>query len=121
MSMSQIKSDARTAIHENLAEPCIYTDRDAPAIPSVEQSAGGLSLSARFKSKLKIGNAESDGVSILEGVESLIFFQPQIDALGFELESGAVVAFPGYGISFRLDQELEPDGPLQRYWTVTRP
>lgn len=121
MSMSQIKLAARQALHSELAEPCIYTDRDAPAIPSAEQSAGGLSLSARFKSKLKVGSAESDGLSILENVESLIFNQPQLDALALELESGAVVEFPGYGISFRLDQEMDPDGPVNRYWTVTRP
>lgn len=121
MSMSDIKKDARSAIHDRMAEPCIYQDRDLGAIPTPEQSAVGLSLSARFKSKLKVGSAESDGVSILEGVESLIFNQPQLDALALELESGTVVEFPGYGISFRLDQEMDADGPLNVYWTVTRP
>lgn len=121
MSMSQIKKDARTALHARLAEPCIYTDRDAPAIPTVEQSAVGLTLSARFKSKMQIGHAESDAMAILENVESLIFFQPQLDALALVLESGAVVEFPGYEISFRLDQEMDADGPYNRYWTVTRP
>ncbi len=121
MALSEIKRSARTAIHARMAEPCIYTDRDAPAIPSAEQSAGGLSLSARFKSKMQIGHVESDAMAILENVESLIFNQDQLTALGLELESGAVVEFPGYGISFRLDQQMDDDGPLNRYWTVTRP
>jgi hypothetical protein len=121
MALAAIKTAARQAIHDNLAEPCVYTDRDAPAIPSAEQLAGGLSLSARFKTKLKVAQAESDGLGILENVESLIFNQPQLDALALVLESGAVVEFPGYGISFRLDQQMDADGPLNVYWTVVRP
>lgn len=120
MSMSDLKRSVRGAIHDRAAEPCIYHDRDLGAIPSAEQSAEGLTLSARFKSKLKTASAEDDGLSILENVESLIFNQGQLTALAMELESGTVVEFPGYEISFRLDQELDRDGPLNRYWTVVR-
>jgi hypothetical protein len=120
MSISDVKRAARTGIHGALAEPCIYHDRDLGAIPSAEQSAEGLVLSARFKSKLRTASAEDDGISILENVESLIFNQDQLTALDLELENGTVVEFPGYGISFRLDQEMDRDGPLNVYWTVTR-
>lgn len=120
MPMSDLKRGARTAIHDRAAEPCIYHDRYAGSIPSAEQSAEGLSLSARFKSKLRTASAEDDGLSILENVESLIFNQDQLTALALDLDSGTVVEFPGYGISFRLDQEMDADGPLNRYWTVTR-
>lgn len=120
MSISDVKRAARTGIHGALAEPCIYHDRDLGAIPSVEQSAAGLALSARFKSKLRTASAEDDGVSILENVESLIFNQDQLTALELELDHGTLVEFPGYGISFRLDQPMDADGPLNVYWTVVR-
>ena len=120
MSMSDIKRTARTSLHGTMAEPCRYIDDVNAPVPSAEQLAEGLSLSARFKSKLKVASAESDGVSILEGIESLIFNQTQLDALGLSLESGAMIDFPGYGLVFRLDQEMDPDGPLNRYWTVVR-
>jgi len=120
MTMGQIKLDARNALHAEMSEPCIYTDRATPVTPSAEQLAEGLSLSVRFKTKLKLASAESDAVSILEGVESLIFNQPQLDALNLELEHNGVIEIPGYGITFILDQQMDPDGPVNVYWTVTR-
>lgn len=120
MSMSAIKRSSRSAIHQEASEPCRYIDADNAPVPSPEQSAEGLSLSIRFKSKLKVGSAESDGLSILENVESLIFNQAQLDALGLVLESGALIDVAGYEIVFRLDQRLDGDGPLNVYWTVVR-
>jgi hypothetical protein len=120
MSMSDLKRTSRGLLHNALAEPCRYIDDTSLPIPSAEQLAEGLSLSIRFKSKLKVGSAESDGLSILEGVESLIFNQDQLDALGLELEGGSLIDVPGYGIVFRLDQRMDDDGPLNRYWTVVR-
>jgi len=119
MSMSDLKKQARGSIHALAAEPCIYQDRDN-TIPSAEQSAEGLSLSVRFKSKLRVASAESDGLSILENTESLIFNRDQLTALALELEHGALISIPGYGIAFQLDQEMDPDGPLNVYWTVVR-
>ncbi len=120
MAMSDIKRSARAAIHAAMAEPCSYQDADTPHTPSVEQSAEGLTLTARFASKLKTASAEGDGVSILEGVERLIFNTDELEALGLELRHGGHINFPGYGITFELDQEMDPDGPLQVYWTVVR-
>lgn len=120
MSMSAIKAAARAVIHDRGAEPCTHQDRDGVLSPSAEQSAEGLSLSVRFKSKLKAASAADDGLSILENIESLIFLQPQLDALAIELEHGDLIAVPGYGLTFELDQEMDPDGPLQVYWTVVR-
>ncbi len=120
MAMSDLKRASRTALHARLAEPCVYHDRDLGAIPTAEQTAVGLVLSARFKSKLRMASAESDGLTIMENVESLIFNEDQLTALALELEHGTVVEFPGYGVSFQLDQEMDRDGPLNVYWTVTR-
>jgi hypothetical protein len=120
MGMAEIKRSARTAIHNRAAEPCFYSDRATPLTPSAEQSAEGLSLSVRFKSKLKAASAEADGVSILENIESLIFNRDQLAALALELEHGGIVQLPGYELSFELDQEMDADGPLNVYWTVVR-
>lgn len=120
MSMSEVKRDARAALHAEMAEPCTYEDRGTPLTPTVEQSAVGLSLSVRFKSKLKTASAEADGVSILEGIESLIFNSDQLAALELEPVQGAIVRVPGYGLAFELDQRMDDDGPLNVYWTVVR-
>lgn len=120
MSMSDIKRAARAAIHGALAEPCTYQDADTPVTPSAEQSAEGLTLSARFATKLKTASAETDAVSILEGIERLTFNTDELEALGLELRHGGIIDFPGYGLAFELDQEMDPDGPLQVYWTVVR-
>jgi hypothetical protein len=120
MSMSDIKIAARNSLHARLAEPCTYEDRATPVTPSVEQSAEGLILTVRFAMKTRIASAESDAVSIMENIERLIFNQPQLDALGLELDVGGVVSVPGYEINFILDQPIDPDGPINVYWTVVR-
>jgi hypothetical protein len=120
MSMSAIKANAREKLHAALAEPCTYRDRATPLTPSVEQSAGGLALTVRFGTKAKVTSPESDGLSIMENIEKLIFNQPQLTALGLELDSGGEVDIPGYGITLQLDQPLDPDGPVNVYWTVVR-
>lgn len=120
MSMSDLKRRVRGTIHDRAAEPCVYHDHDETLIPSAEQLAEGLSLSVRFKMKLRTTSPIDDGASILEHIESLIFNQDQLDALALRLEYGALIEIPGYEIIFRLDQEMDGDGPLNRYWTVTR-
>lgn len=120
MSMSEIKRTVRTTIHDLGSEPCICRTDDGTMVPSAEQSAEGLSLSVRFKTKLKTASPIDDGASILENIESLIFNQDQLDALALRLEYGMLIEIPGYELIFRLDQEMDADGPLNRYWTVTR-
>jgi hypothetical protein len=120
MSMSEIKREARLAMHAEMAEPCTYEDRGTPITPTVEQSAVGLSLSVRYKTKLKAASAEADGVSILENIESIIFSSEQLTALGLEPVHGAIITLPGYGLAFELDQPMDSDGPINVYWTVVR-
>ena len=119
MSLSADKTEARLAIHERMSEPCSYTD-GIDTYPSAEQIALGLELTARFHTKSKVSMSESDSMSLMENIEKIIFIQPQLDALGLTLDSGGILTFPGYGLSVALDSELDPDGPLQTYWTVTR-
>lgn len=119
MGLSADKTEARLAIHERMGEPCSYSD-GIDTFPTLEQIAAGLELTVRFHTKSKVSMSESDSMSLMENIEKIIFMQPQLDALGLTPDSGGVLTFPGYGLSVTLDSELDPDGPLQTYWTVIR-
>lgn len=119
MGLSAIKQEARLAIHNRMGEPCLYTDADG-TVPTAEHSAAGLELTARFHTKSKVSLGDSDGLSVMEPIEKLVFNNSQLEALELTLENGAEIFFPGYDLTVILDQELDPDGPENRYWTVTR-
>lgn len=119
-SISDIKRKARGQLHKRFGEPCTYTAPDGAVFPSAEQIAEGLTLSVRFATKLKTFQPETDGVMLLEGVERVIFNQDQLDALALTPEHGGRIEAPGYELSLDLDQQMDPDGPVNRYWTVTR-
>jgi hypothetical protein len=119
MGLSAIKRETRLAIHNEMGEPCTYTD-ESGTVPTVEHVAAGLKLTARFHTKAKVNLGNSDGLTVMEPIEKLIFNLTQVEALGITLENGAHVEFPGYGLTVILDQELDPDGPENSYWTVTR-
>lgn len=119
MGLSAIKREQRLALHERMGEPCSYARGDVES-PTPEQLAAGLTLTARFHNKIKLHSGDNDGVSVLEGIEKLVFNSTQLAALGLELEHGAEITFPGYELSVILDQEMDPDGPENVYWTVTR-
>lgn len=121
MSLSEIKAQARTALHGAMAEPASYL---APGVggetyPSVEQIEAGLSLTVRWHTKMKItGERDSSDVGLLEGVNRLIFSDDNLAALGLTLTRLGVITIPGYSKSLRLDHPEESDGPLNVYWSV---
>lgn len=120
MSISDIKREARRQLHGVFGEPCTYTDRDGTVFPSAEQSAAGLPLTVRFGSKLRVFSPEAEAATILESVERVIFNQDQLDALALVPSHAGRIVAPGYELTLDLDQEMDPDGPVNRYWTVTR-
>ena len=120
MSIADIKRKARTDLHRKLGEPCTYTAPDGAVFPSVAQAEAGLALTVRFATKLKAFTPETDALTILEGVERLIFNQDELTALSLVLDHAGQVAVPEFELVLDLDQEMDPDGPLNRYWTVTR-
>lgn len=120
MGLSAIKTEARLALHARMGEPCIYSDGENPSVPTIEQQAAGLELKARFQTKAKVSLGNSDGLTVMEPIEKLIFNATELAALGLELEQSAELFFPGYGITLSLDSPLDPDGPENVYWTVTR-
>jgi len=119
-SISDIKRRARQQLHKRFGEPCTYTAPDGAVFPSEEQTEAGLVLSIRFATKLKTFQPDTDSVMLIEGVERVIFNQDQLDALALTPEHAGRVDAPGYELSLDLDQEMDPDGPINRYWTVTR-
>lgn len=120
MGLSAIKKEARLAIHGRMGEPCTYSDGENPTVPTLDHQAAGLTLSARFHTKAKVNLGDSDGLTVMEPIEKLIFNRTELIALGLTPEGGAHVHFPGYGLTVILDQELDNDGPENEYWTVTR-
>lgn len=119
MGLSAIKQNARLAIHGRMAEPCTYSD-GGPSVPTLEQQAAGLALTARFHTKAKVSLGNSDGLTVMEPIEKVVFNQGELTALELELEPGGIVTFPGYGVAVVLDSPLDPDGPENVYWTCVR-
>lgn len=119
MGLSAEKKDARLRLHARMAEPCTYTDENG-LVPNAQHEAAGLTLAARFHTKAKVNLGDSDGLTVMEPIEKLIFNRSELIALGLTPEGGARIHFPGYGLTVILDQELDPDGPENVYWTVTR-
>jgi len=119
MGLSAIKNDTRLALHAEMGEPCSYT-YGTDIVPTEEQALAGLILTARFHTKAKLHMGDGDGLSVMEPIEKLVFNSEQLEALELVLEHNAEIHFPGYGITVQLDQPLDPDGPQNVYWTVTR-
>lgn len=120
MSLSGLKRKARMKLHQRFGEPCVYTAPDGTVTPSAEQSAEGLVLHARFATRQRAFTPESEAVTILEGIERVIFNQPELDGLGLAPVHAGQLHFPDLELTLDLDQEMDPDGPINRYWTVTR-
>lgn len=119
MSLYEIKADTRRALHAEMAVPVTIHDLDGVIYPSAEQSAEGLTLNARFSTKARILSPDNDAVSIMENVERLIFSDEELAAFDLTLDQGYLVDTP-YGFKLMLDMPLDPDGPINAYWTVTR-
>lgn len=119
--ISEYKTQARAALHAAMAEPASYT---APGVggavtPSPEQIEAGLSLTVRWHHKLRIvgENVQSDA-GVIEGINRIVFNQPELDALGLAPVKHGVVSIPGLNKTLRLDYREEDDGPLNVYWSV---
>jgi hypothetical protein len=101
-----------------MAEPASYSFGGV-TYPTEEQSDAGLSLTVRWHTKMKIvGERTSDDVGIMEGVNRLVFNQPELDALGLTLTRLGVITIPAYDKQLRLDHREESDGPINAYWSV---
>jgi hypothetical protein len=118
MPLSDLKMQARAALHGAMSEPASVT-LGGVTYPTVDQIAAGLSLTVRWHNRMTIqGERSADDIGIVEGINKIVFNVDQLAALGLVLERNATVDVPGYGKSFQLDAHEEPDGPLNDYWSV---
>lgn len=132
MSLIDIKTQARRAIHGKLAVPASYVDEDHPEGLIFAEDYAGSGLTVRYHNKLdRSGNLDGDWAEIIDGIDKLIFLDEQITELSaalvengeapLALSRGAVVTISGYkGLTFTLDSQEPPDGPLETRWVVAR-
>lgn len=116
------KRQARQVVHDYLAVSAVYTSPDGEIFGTVNADltvTGGVTI--RWHNKL-VRNGAMDGDfsgEIFEGVNRLVFQQPQLDASGVVLERLGTIMVPKYdNHTFTLDLEGPSDGPLNVYWNV---
>lgn len=99
--------------------------------------ADEVEITARWHTKLTMAGKAEDGfdVSIVEGINRLVFQSPELTSEGraerslpelptglaaLVLRRGGLVRVPSLEATFELDHEEETDGPLNVYWGVVR-
>jgi hypothetical protein len=113
------KLKARQAIHDSLAVPAKYEQ----ASTSIADDPLGLRFTVRWHNRLqKIGQLEGGfDAQIIDGIDRLVFNDPQLAALELQLRRGGLVTVAALGNAiFELDSEEPMDGPINRYWMVAR-
>lgn len=111
-NFAQYKKQARQTLHSVMAVPAFYQDgqTSSTAIP------------VRWHNKLVNNGASPDGydATIIEGINRLVFQEPDLTLAGITLRRGGLVMIPDYDDAiFKLDTEAPQDGPLNVYWNVS--
>lgn len=119
MGLAEIKAQARSSLHAAMGVPASYDSVDG-----VTSVAADGTLTVRWHHKLaKPGELEGgfDAV-IVEGIDRLVFQQPQLTALGITLQRNDLIRIPSLGpkAEWTLEHMEDPDGPLNVYWSVSR-
>lgn len=131
MSLADIKANARRAIHGRLAVSASYVDEDHPdGLIFAEDFTGGLTV--RYHNKLdRSGDLDGDYASVIDGIDRLVFLDENVAEVSaalvangqpaLVLSRGAEVTISEYkGLTFSLDTQEPPDGPLETSWVVAR-
>lgn len=106
------KAQARNTLHATMAVGAIYWDAETDETP----------ITVRWHNKLKL-NGTAGGefdVSILEGIDRLVFNGPELTSLGIILdEDSGYVKIPAYDNAvFRVGAMEPADGPVNIYHRV---
>lgn len=115
--LAEIKAAARLALHGAMAVPATYTGPQDDALPRP--------VTVRWHNKLAPAlSIEQGGAGVVTGVERLIFSsvelaKPSDGGDPIELERNGHVLIPGENLDVVLDNEGNPDGPQNVYWSVT--
>jgi hypothetical protein len=132
VSLVDIKERARRAIHGKLAVPATLIDDDHPDGLIFAEDYTGETLTVRYHNKLdRSGDLDGNYAEIIDGIDKLVFLDENVEAVSaglvangeapLVLSRGAQVAIEGYkGLTFTLDTQEPPDGPLETRWVVAR-
>lgn len=133
MSLIDIKTRARRAIHGKLAVPVSsFTDEEHPDGLTFGDLLTPPTLTVRYHNKMaRDGNLDGDYAEIIDGIDRLIFLDENVAEVSaalviagqpaLVLSRGAeVVIQPYQGLRFVLDTQEPPDGPSEVVWVVAR-
>lgn len=132
MSLVDIKTRARQAIHSRGAVPALLVDDDHPDGLAFGDGYTGSGLMVRYHNKIdRSGDLDGDYSEIIDGIERLIFLDSNVAEVSaalvangeaaLVLSRGAQITIPGYkGLTFTLDTKQPPDGPEETVWVVAR-
>lgn len=132
MSLVDIKERTRRAIHGKLAVPATLVDDDHPDGLLLGEDYAGSGLTVRYHNRIaKTGDLDGDYASVIDGIDKLVFLDENVAEVSaalldngqppLVLSRGATVTIEGYkGLTFQLDSQEPPDGPLETVWVVAR-
>jgi hypothetical protein len=107
------KALVRQAVHDYLSVDATYKDSEFP---------DGIGITVRWHDKInRFGNLENMGwAERVEGIDRLIFNNPELAGLGVTLDRNATVFIPSVGLTFALDVAEAEDGPIETVWIVVK-
>lgn len=108
--LAALKASSRQSLHTALAVAAVYEDSETSPTP----------ITVRSHNKMVRAGALDGGfgVEVFEGLDRLIFNDPELTSKGIILYHGGYVTIPQYGLRYSLEAQEQSDGPLNIYWTV---
>lgn len=133
MSLIDIKTRARRAIHGKLAVPVTsFIDEEHPEGLTFGDLLIPPTLTVRYHNKMaRGGNLDGDYAEVIDGIDRLILLDENVAEVSAALvEAGQpalvlsrgaeIVIQPYQGLRFVLDTQEPPDGPSEVAWVVAR-
>jgi hypothetical protein len=110
--LAVLKANSRQSRHSALAVDAVYYDDETPSKP----------ITVRWHNKLaRAGALEGGfGAEVIEGINRLVFNESELTSAGITLRHEGRVTIPQYNLTFSLDSQEPPDGPVNVYWTVAQ-
>lgn len=108
------KLRARRVVNETFGVQAFYSD-DVITIP-VEFTARWHNRNAR-----PMGGMDGDYAEVIEGIDHIVFVPETAKGQPLATKREGVVTFTSLaGVEFVLEYRMQPDGPLEEKWSVSR-